>query len=85
MRYQSPFLKPFLMGIVIAAIFFTIVGAVDRQTSNVSEDTTVSFNSVFASSDGRIVYVIDNDRVYRSSDGGANWSIVLRKSDAIEK
>lgn len=83
MRFQtrplsSP-VKGFLLGAAAMLALIFIVGAINRDTSNVVGDRDVSFNSIITSNDGNTVFVCDNYNVYRSMDGGNNWSIVLKR------
>lgn len=80
MQNKKSVAKGFLIGALTAILLMAIVGAVDRQTQNVTRNTTISFNSVCTSSDGRTVYATDNFNVYRSTDGGDNWTVVLKKN-----
>ena len=77
----SQSMKGFLLGAAaMLALLFT-VGALNRDTSNIAGDRTVSFNNVAVSNDGRTVFVADTYNVYRSTDGGDNWSVVLKRHD----
>ena len=78
--YQS--LGGFWMGMAIALVLVVTIGAVRFDSGNTTGDTTTSFNNLATSSDGRIVYVCDDDHVYRSTDSGANWQVVLEKREA---
>ena len=73
--------KSFVIGILTAIALMMLTGAVDHQTQNIGGDSTRSFQSISASSDGKTVYVCDNYTVYRSTDSGTNWAAVLKKSN----
>ena len=72
-------LKGFLLGAGAMLALVLTVGAVNRDTPNIAGDKTVSFNSVYASRDGKTIFVCDTYNVYRSTDGGDNWSVVLKR------
>lgn len=83
MRYEtralSGSLKGFLLGAAAMLALVFIVGMVNPDTSNVVGNRDVSFNCITSSSDGNTVYATDNFNIYRSTDGGNNWSIVLKR------
>ncbi|MDA8140884.1 MAG: hypothetical protein M0036_19725 [Desulfobacteraceae bacterium] len=72
----------FLLGIAVAAILVLGVGAVNSQTQNNGGDTSHAFQSITTSSDGQTVYVCSTHAVFRSTDGGANWTVVLKKGSS---
>ena len=77
--------RGFILGILATVAVLVLIGAVNHQTQNVGGDDIHSFQSVYASSDGKIVYVCDNYTVYRSNDGGENWSVVLKQSNTARQ
>jgi hypothetical protein len=79
MNNKGQTLKGFILGVLAAVATMAIMGTVNQPTENVSGDTGHSFQNVSASSDGKTVYVCDNVAVYRSTDGGTNWAVVLKK------
>ena len=81
MRIQ-PFTKGLIIGAIAAAAFFFVTGAVNTDTANTVGTDSSAYSNVACSGDGMIVYVIDTQRVFRSSDGGHNWSVVLQKPNA---
>ena len=74
-------MKGFLVGAGAMLALFLILGAVNRDTMNVAGDKSVSFNSVAVNRDGKIIFACDNYNVYRSTDGGDNWSVVLKRQN----
>ena len=81
MRKINGNVRGFILGIIATVAAMMLMGAVDHQTQNIGSDDVHSFQSVYASSDGKVVYVCDNYTVYRSKDGGENWSTVLKQSN----
>ncbi|RJQ71928.1 MAG: hypothetical protein C4519_19055 [Desulfobacteraceae bacterium] len=81
MQRNKEMVKGFVFGAMAVLLLTLATGAIYKQTSNVTDETTISFQSIYASSDGNIVYVCDNTTVYRSTDGGANWTVVFAKRD----
>lgn len=79
MQRQHQTLKGFVLGILVTVALLVTMGAVNPQTSNDGGDTAHSFRNLATSSDGKIVYVCDTHTVYRSTDSGANWTVVLQK------
>lgn len=79
MENKRQIVKGFILGILVAVATMAMMGAVNQPTENVSGDTGHSFQNVSASSDGKTVYVCDNVAVYRSTDSGTNWAVVLKK------
>lgn len=79
MKKRNNTAKGFLLGVMVTLLLMLTTGEIYRQTNNVSHNTTTSFQSIYACDDGNIVYVCDNNTVYRSMDGGDSWTIVLKK------
>lgn len=82
MEKKKDLLKGFIIGAVLMLLLMTATGAIDKRTDNVTKNTSVSFQSIYASDNGNVVYVCDNDTVYRSVDSGASWSVVLKKKES---
>jgi photosystem II stability/assembly factor-like uncharacterized protein len=81
MQNRNQMLKGFMLGVLVVILVVMTIGAVNQRTKNHAGDLSTIFRSVYASQDGRIVYVCDDSHVYRSADGGNNWTVVLKKSD----
>jgi hypothetical protein len=81
MHINKDLIKGFLLCALLIVLFLITTGGIQRPAYNITEDTTISFQSLFASDDGNVVYVIDNHNVYRSTDRGDNWTVVLAKKD----
>jgi hypothetical protein len=79
MKGQHQIVKGFLLGIFVMGALLLTIGAVNPQTSNDGGDASHAFSDLATSSDGKIVYVCDTHVVYRSTDGGNNWTVVLKK------
>jgi photosystem II stability/assembly factor-like uncharacterized protein len=71
--------KGFLLGAAAMLALIFSVGAISKNTQNIAGDRNVSFNSIYASSDGNTIFVCDTYNVYRSTDGGNNWTVVLKR------
>jgi hypothetical protein len=81
MKNGNQALKGFLFGVLVAILLLMVIGAVNRGTGNNTGDKSTLFRSVYASQDGKVVYVCDDDHVYRSIDAGENWTVVLFKTN----
>jgi photosystem II stability/assembly factor-like uncharacterized protein len=79
MKTMKESVKGFILGVLISLAVVAITGAVNEQTVNNGGDTDHPFENVYASNDGKTVFVCDANTVYRSTDGGANWTVILRK------
>ena len=82
MGINRNFITGLLFGAFIALSFIFTTGAVLKETSNAVSNDTASFRDLACSADGQTVYVLDVETVYRSTDGGNNWSVVLKKNAA---
>jgi hypothetical protein len=81
MQNHKQMLKGFMLGVLLMIMMVVAIGAVNHKTGNRAGDTTTMFRSVYASQDGKIVYACDDTHIYRSTDGGDNWKVILKKSD----
>jgi photosystem II stability/assembly factor-like uncharacterized protein len=81
MQDHKPMLKGFLLGVLLMILMVVAIGAVNHGTSNRASDTSTVFRSVYSSQDGKIVYVCDDTHIYRSTDAGDNWTVILKKSN----
>jgi photosystem II stability/assembly factor-like uncharacterized protein len=79
MQWNKGNIRSWLLGAIVMLLLVMITGGINRSNENITEDTTISFRDIHTSADGRTVYVIDDDHVYRSTDGGSNWTVVLAK------
>lgn len=79
MQARNQFIKGMALGAAIILGMLFLTGAVTTQTYNVTGDDNVSFTDLACSSDGKIVYVADVKTVYKSTDGGLNWTVVMKK------
>jgi hypothetical protein len=79
MRNRSNYIIGLLAGAVLVLCFVFMTGAVHKETSNLAGHDTASFRNMACSADGRTVYAMDAETVYRSIDGGGTWSVVLQK------
>jgi len=70
-----------MLGVLVVILMVMTIGAVNQKTQNRAGDTSTIFRSVYASQDGRIVYACDGTHIYRSTDAGDNWTVVLKKSN----
>jgi hypothetical protein len=87
--------RSFFMGVVVSlAIVFSLLmlsGAVVKQTPNYYPSMRGQSNypaiHVACSSDGRTVYIADEERVMRSKDFGDDWVIVMTsmKSESSQR
>lgn len=83
MKTYRDIVKAMILGAAGLAVLIVITGAVTTQTPNMAGEDTESFGHVACSADGQIVYVVDVETVYRSTDGGENWKVVLKKRTGI--
>jgi len=79
MKNHRDFIIGLLAGAVIVLSLILTTGAIQMETSNTVGNETASFRDLACSADGRTVYALDVENVYRSSDGGQTWSVVLTK------
>ncbi len=79
MSHKKSYLKGFILGVVTVVAVMMMTGAIYRQTDNRGGDTDHTFRALYASNDGKTVYACDDVTIYRSTDGGANWSVVFKK------
>ena len=58
-------IRGFILGILAAVVVMMLMGAVNHQTQNIGGDAIHSFQSVYASSDGKIsrIRVKEGDNV----------------------
>ncbi|MEJ2640388.1 MAG: hypothetical protein P8010_12510 [Desulfosarcinaceae bacterium] len=84
MQARNQFMKGLALGAAVILGLLFLTGTVTTQTYNVTGDDTVSFTDLACSSDGKIVYVADVETVYKSVDGGLNWTVALKKGTAAE-
>ena len=80
MQSRRDYLKGLVLGAVVVLGLVFLTGAIITETNNRYGGVTLSYVNVACSNDGKTVYVVDQEHVYKSTDGGYNWLVMLKKN-----